>query len=337
MEGELAYASHPAADRSDVKAAVVLLKAQADPNVQDARGTCCLHTAAKRGDIDVVQVLLEHGADSHVQDYGGQSAAHLMPLWPHSVTVKLFDLLAPPVLLLENEAGIAVAERLQTWAMTACAGQPYEPIQSRLKLLMKAEEPRSRRPSRIAKSVQDLVPLVRRSGSRSYCLETSSSSCINVWEPLDEAPRICALYLCMPHALPWSMLRPSVEALASVVSTQFGARVLVISYETLHPPLQGCTLPEYQAELLKLIAELPLWDPFVLIDNTTGIGTALLWPLRDRLAGAMVINSAGFFAEDFVDSSAYRHLSQTFLQIAGEYRKDRDIEKCSKTLGPGAG
>mmetsp|Transcript_64905 Transcript_64905/g.141448 ORF Transcript_64905/g.141448 Transcript_64905/m.141448 type:complete len:203 (+) Transcript_64905:2-610(+) len=74
-------------------------------------------------------------------------------------------------------------------------------------------------------------------------------------------------------------------------------------------------------------------EPFVLVDNSLGLATSLLWTLKSRLAGALVLNCCGFFTEEYLDSVAHQKLAEIFRRRAEDQRKlDRDIDAVGDTI-----
>lgn len=312
-----------AVSRGDPVATHHLLEMKGDPNVQDEQGTTCLHTAAQRGEFDVAQVLLSNGANCCLQDASGQTPAHLIGLWATADTVRLFDALAlPSVLGLKNMAGVSVFDRFRVWAVTACDGQPFEPIYLRLNTAavarpsLKGMSPKGKRYNRTLSLDGEAC--------KRQCVRTRAGIKVEVWEPLSGHSMLSVLYLGMPMALPWAMQFPAVDLLASTMCLECGAGFFALTHGAPYGPSAGCSLLDFQAELVALIGELPLEEPLVLVDNSFGTATALLWALEPRLAGAMVINAAGYFSAEYLGSAAHAKLSEVMAQRAVERRRDRD-------------
>eukprot|EP00448_Togula_jolla_P010090 CAMPEP_0170611534 /NCGR_PEP_ID=MMETSP0224-20130122/23238_1 /TAXON_ID=285029 /ORGANISM="Togula jolla, Strain CCCM 725" /LENGTH=87 /DNA_ID=CAMNT_0010936971 /DNA_START=32 /DNA_END=291 /DNA_ORIENTATION=+ len=87
----------------------------------------------------------------------------------------------------------------------------------------------------------------------------------------------------MQNMLPWSMQKPFFDGLASTLVQDFDAQVFAVSSGNRPLPREPSPLAHFLTSLVELIDELPLKEPFVLVDNSFGIATSLLWPLRDRL------------------------------------------------------
>jgi len=323
-----------AVNRGDVQATEELLNLGADPNLQDARGTSCLHTAAKRGDREVALRLLQHGANRRLQDSAGQAPAYLIPLWVDMETVDLFDILVEEqVLSLKTHAGVSVFEHFWVWSETACRGKPFEALHDRLRDLVKKFPHlqgsvclRSFSPPSNSRGVPT-------QGVKFSTHFTSTGAAVHTWAPEGGPVQLSVVILNMQNMLPWSMQKSSFDGLAAAMVKDFSAQVFAISRGA-HPlPREATPLARFLTSLVELIDELPLKEPFVLVDNSFGIATSLLWPLRRRLLCALVINACGIFAEEYVDSAAHHKFSEILYKRAEDRRQpDRDVEVVCETV-----
>lgn len=314
-----------AVNRGDAVATRQLLSLKGDPNAQDGSGMTCLHNAAQRGDLDVVRVLLGYCASCSLQDRLGQTPAHLIGLWANLDTVHLFDALAPEsVLRVKNKAGVSVFERFWAWSMTACDGRPFEPMYKRLQQAAAVDENLKGTWSR------EVTPCVEGHACNRVTLHVGAHIPVEVWEPWSGESDMCVLYLGMPTALPWAMQRPAVDALASHISTTYKVKFFALTHGAPYGPKAGSSLHAFQADLLQLIRELPLTSSFVMVDNSFGSATALLWSLQERLAAALVVNAAGYFSEEYQGSAAHQKFCEVMAQRAIERRRDRDVEALCK-------
>eukprot|EP00448_Togula_jolla_P030338 CAMPEP_0170622178 /NCGR_PEP_ID=MMETSP0224-20130122/28989_1 /TAXON_ID=285029 /ORGANISM="Togula jolla, Strain CCCM 725" /LENGTH=864 /DNA_ID=CAMNT_0010948473 /DNA_START=55 /DNA_END=2650 /DNA_ORIENTATION=+ len=304
-----------AVNRGDVGAVLCCLGLGVDPNFQDEMGTSCLHSAARRGDLPIVQALIDHGADLTLQDSRGQTPAHVIPLFANQETVQLFDMLTTPqVLSLTSNVGVCVFERFSVYSWTACEGKPFEALQRSLQAIQKQRL--SLRGQFVAKTFSfravvdsHQLGISDNSGCQYSSFVSKEGTTVHVWEPTGGESELSILYLSMPFLLPWSMQMPTCEALAAAVCGEFKAKLFVLTHGFPYPPKEGALLSDFHADLLKIIDELPLKAPFVLLDSTNGLCSALLWPLRDRLAGAMLVNPAAFFSEEDRNSTTHKKIS----------------------------
>jgi len=321
-----------AVNRGDVGAVRGCLGLSVDPNFQDELGTTCLHSAVRRCDLHIVQALIEHRADLTLQDSRGQTPAHVIPLFATQETVQLFDLLATPeVLGLTSNVGVSVFERFSVYSWTACEGKPFEELQNRLQALQKQ---RLSLRGRVAKTFSfralvdsDSLGLCDNSSGCVYSsLASKQGTRVHVWEPAVGESELSIVYLSMPFLLPWSMQTPNCEALAYAVCEEFKAKLFVLTHGFPYAPKEGGHLSDFLAVLVKLINELPITGQFVLIDSSNGLCSALLWSLRDRLAGAMLVNPAAFFSEEDRNSATHEKISTMVLRWSRRlWLRDRDF------------
>merc|ERR1712216_674099 len=82
---------HIAASKNCIGIAELLMKADADSTIQDARGATPLHTASQEGCCDVVRLLMAHGADPHIRDWSGHNAAYWAKAFRHQAVMDWFD------------------------------------------------------------------------------------------------------------------------------------------------------------------------------------------------------------------------------------------------------
>lgn len=73
-----------------LESALLLLKAGADPNMQNQKGLTPLHYAVREGNHGLIEALISHGADANVLDHEGRSA---FDFTEQSGTEGLFDFL----------------------------------------------------------------------------------------------------------------------------------------------------------------------------------------------------------------------------------------------------
>merc|ERR1719330_307889 len=81
------------------------------------------------------------------------------------------------------------------------------------------------------------------------------------------------------------------------------------------------------ADLMRIIEALPLSKQFVVLDDTGGFMSGLLWRLhaQQRLAGALVLNVNLFFADDFPDTEMYMKFKGLCDTWVGAFNR-RDVE-----------
>eukprot|EP00928_Gymnodinium_smaydae_P077662 TRINITY_DN6105_c0_g2_i1.p1 TRINITY_DN6105_c0_g2~~TRINITY_DN6105_c0_g2_i1.p1 ORF type:complete len:884 (-),score=131.28 TRINITY_DN6105_c0_g2_i1:88-2739(-) len=315
-----------AVGRGNAALVVEMLQANADPNYANERGGTCLHVAAKRGDIDVVDALIDFGAKCTLQDNTGHTPAHLIPLWARSETVELFKRLAcnSEVLKLETNGGVSVYKHFWVWSSTAQAGDPYEPICSLLQeyaseSLRKDSQVTMRRASELSVEGQ-------------HCkVKQLFKPYVKAWEPMmKDASKVSVVVvvLAMQAGLPWSLQKEAIAHISELLCERFNATLYAL---TPHNLPEGANIEQFHKDLLAQINDLPLPDKFFLVDNSFGTATAMLWMLSDRLSGAMVINGACVFPEEYIGSEAHQKFSNVMLQRAKERRYERDCETLCKT------
>jgi len=319
-----------AVNRGDLAATRSLLLENADPNVQDSRGSTCLHTAVSRGDFDVLQVLLQFGACKWLQDGAGQTPAHLVPLWVADSTLEWFDLLIDhDVLTLTTDAGLSVFERFWAWSEAANKGKPFQPIQRRLRVLdpylplLLAERIELRRFSRstASKTCSDTSESIEYS-----TFETKTGAPVHMWRPAEGRAKMCMVIVSMPLSLPVPMQMSCWHELADRVVLEFNCIVFLVTSGLRPLPEAGQPLKDFIDDLVILIDGLPWKGHFVLVENSSGAATSLIWLLRKRISGVLVLNAGGFFSEEFVGSTAHQKLTKVLSQREEELRPaGRDV------------
>jgi len=137
---------------------------------------------------------------------------------------------------------------------------------------------------------------------------------VHLWEPKGRRAERCVVIVSMPLRLPTSMQMACWNNLAEAVVGDFACKVFLVTSGAHFLPSGGLHLRDFLEDLLVLIDSLPWKEPFVLVDNTMGAATSILWPLRKRLASALVVNSAALFSEDFLNSVAQQKFTETFSE-----------------------
>jgi len=308
-----------------------LLAALANPNKANIMGRVCLHAAARNADCDAVESLLKHKADPLMCDLQGDCPAHLLPLHMHERTTRLFAMLAPSdkVLAICNNAGMSVYRRFADWAMRADGGSPYLPAEAHVEHLLDkfAGTPLS--------SITFLRSQTKRVSIRQSCeFEHTVSEILTrqqsgEWDVTAEfctgatesEMRASQAYVCRPKGwyevdilflawggrfpIPWTLQRRAVERLSASMSYQYNAKVTVLTFSSV-PVTASATLRDSIEELYLAIQALPLREHFVIIDDTMGLATPVLWRLRSRLTAVCIMNFSSFWSDEYMRSEAYQ-------------------------------
>jgi len=316
-----------AVNRSDVDRVRHLLAARVSPNERGEGGQSLLHVSARFRDVAIIKVLIESNADVACQDDRGNCPAHTLPLFAIPETVQLFDLLSPaPVLCLQNEAGVTVARRFASWALTAQNNQPYPLAQARVEeLSLCTPKPFSMRVAARLPSSQNVFGVTRdicavRCGCKEFFVHT--------WESSANA-RVHMLYLTGSPGLPWSMQEPAVAEVVSEWCSRHSLKVFVVTHRSV-PVASQMSLQEFQDGVLCIIRQLPLKDRFVLFDNMQMLA-GLSWKLQDRVMALLISNLGNFFSDEFLMSRAWTRQRSNLAQMADMFL-ERDAAMVHSTL-----
>ena len=105
---------------------------------------------------------------------------------------------------------------------------------------------------------------------------------------------------------PWSMHRRGVDVVArSFCGEHKAALFAIISDSEAMPHIAFSSLENLHSALLAVVAALPLNASFMLVDESNGLVTPVLWPLAPRLAGVLLINFSNYFSDEHVASEAF--------------------------------
>lgn len=91
--------------------------------------------------------------------------------------------------------------------------------------------------------------------------------------------------------------------------------------EPYDPAAGGEAKADFHEDILAVIAALPLNRRSLLVDIYFGPGTPLLWKLRDRLLGALVLNVHLFMAEGFAQTEMFGEIQKRMRFLSDVYRQ----------------
>lgn len=319
-----------AVSRGDAAAVRTLLQEKVDPNIPDSKGVTCLHDAAIYRNVEVARLLVEHGADTMKADQHKSLPIHKLSYLSDDAFVDLFDLLAPTrnELAAANAAGVTPLKRYAVWVGVELHAKPFLPAQRHFEHLRKehgdvlaAQSPGNMRPS-------NLSPQRASKGLERFRVDGRSVP-IHIWEPGDRVPvKVHIVWASLNWMIPWSLLEPAMELLAQCICAKFQAKLWVLTTGALNLKFMeaGEPLAKLQEDLLAVVKVLPLPDKFFWVDGNQGSTTGMIWLLKDRLLGAMVLNSGPYFNDEFEGSQVHQRVSQfygSFQAIA----ESRDVDK----------
>jgi len=118
---------------------------------------------------------------------------------------------------------------------------------------------------------------------------------------------------------PWSLHKQGVDVVARSVCGESKVAVFAISYEA--APVSGTdssSLRAFHDRLLAVVAALPLMESITLVGDSLGTCNPLLWPLRPRLVGAVLVNVGDFHSDEHMASEAFAqkvHVQQMLSQL----------------------
>jgi len=150
---------------------------------------------------------------------------------------------------------------------------------------------------------------------------------VKTWEPQGVgAVRGHVLFIGFPKFCPSSCYDECLRGIACRLVRNFEVKCWSLSFRSLSKDVLTSEGPgpllEYLAEV---VTALPLGDRFVLVDDSCGFATPLLWKLQYRIAGAMIINFTGWPSLSFTDST----LGQIFKDkrdVHAEIFRTRDVQ-----------
>lgn len=317
-----------AVGRQDVGALESILSARADPDVADQRGTTLLHEAAVGHNTEVLRVLLRHGANTLIQDEMRAIPAHRIFLKMDANADANFRLLAPSRRELEvrNKAGITPLQRFYNWGSLADSGEAFPPAMAVL------DELRLRFPDlQIGQgddASDDFDAGTRVIESTVECSVGSRTVDVRVWENAASAEHH-VLHLALQAWVPTAGQLSGARTVSRQVAAEFPVRIHTLTWSAMDESIfrsgkKGVELREALLEsMLAVVEALPLKEKFVLVDDTTGGMSPLLWRLhaRQRLAGAVVVNFGCTFPPEVVESEMYNvaismgaHWSSKYVQ-----------------------
>lgn len=300
-----------------------LLDDKADLTIQDGRGYTVLHNATRWRNPQVVEFLLENGSSQGIRDKLGNTAGHVIPLYADDTTVELCRILGDDEKYLAkmNRAGLPVLKRIETWALTAVDGKPFQ----------KALD--------WVKEKQEQFPRLTQGGKKAcvkLCTDRFEVECSSIMLTVNSkqrevhvvAPKFPAaahvLYLGFPRFVPFSLQLPALKQWAGT-----GLKVWVISEDAVDPErMTSASSPDsFVEDLAEVIRQLlpSLPEKFILVDSSWGPGAAMAWQFKSHLLGAMIINVHLFKPPDFDETEAAKKIKNRMQQLGGMFER-RDIE-----------
>jgi len=308
-----------------------LLEEKADLTIQDGRGYTVLHNATRWRNPEVAQFLLDNGSSQGLRDKLGNTAGHVIPLYADDITVDLCRILGDDEKYLAkmNRAGLPVLKRIETWALTAVDGKPFQ----------KALD--------WVKDKQEQFPRLLEGGKKTcvkMCAERFEVECSSMTLMVNSKPRrvhvvepkfpevVHIVYLGFPRFVPFSLQLPALKQWAGQ-----GAKVWAISEDAVDPETMtaeaGKSPDEFLEDLADVIKELlpSLPEKFILVDSSWGPGTAMAWQFKEHLLGAMIINVHLFKPPDFDATEAAKKIKNRMQQLGGMFER-RDMENIQSFL-----
>eukprot|EP00931_Biecheleriopsis_adriatica_P102805 TRINITY_DN7772_c0_g3_i2.p1 TRINITY_DN7772_c0_g3~~TRINITY_DN7772_c0_g3_i2.p1 ORF type:complete len:887 (+),score=144.94 TRINITY_DN7772_c0_g3_i2:82-2742(+) len=323
----------------DLDACLRSLKKKGNPNLSDESGRTCLYFAVQQRSIDLVRLLIEHKSSPRTRDHSGAVAGHWVPLFSDRTTVDLVEVLAkadPSMWSITNNAGVTAFERLYLWA--SGEGEPLADFKTSMLGLMSAQEVQKFE-GRIKPS-SELGPLGLQN-QWSHVLETKvtvmtrqlnvngKTRTVRIIRPLSlQVDHPVVLYFGFCRLLPWSLQEPALCIMAHYSS----AEIFCIGCDAVKPELLRTKPEEFFKDVWQLIDILPLPDSFVLMDSSFGLGLPMLWKLKSRLRGALIINASWFFQASFVKTEMYQKL-QKRAAFLSKLSEEQDLETLVPMLG----
>ncbi|CAE7201329.1 warA [Symbiodinium natans] len=306
-----------------------LVEAKADLTIADGRGYTPLHNAVRFRNVEAVRFLLQNGARQGLRDKLGNTSLHVIPLYADETTLQLCQELGEDAAYLQkkNRAGLQVLQRLEAWALTAVNGGPYKPVLDWIQL-QKQEHPF------LAEKGKDGKKRIRSdrfqvSTHSTHVVVREQERTVHVVEP-EFTPLCHVVYVGLPRFIPFSLQLPALQRWAGGL----GVKVWAICEDSVDPGLMKDEDPKAFTSDLALIVEglLPsLPEKFVLVDSSWGPGTSLVWKFKERLQGAMIINTHLFKAPDFDDTEAAWKIKTRMAQL-GDLFERREMENILKVL-----
>lgn len=298
-----------AVDRGDVESLENILSARADPNTPDENRSTVLHEAAVSHKTDAVRVLLRYGADILAQDAQGAIPAHRVWL-KTDVNVSApdnFRLLAPTLEALEakNQADVTPLQRFHTWASTAVDGEEFPPGMAVVDEALKRFPGLQLDQEEDEEGDQDIGDEVNESTME--CTVGSRNIQVHTVEHAADATHHI-LFLAMGIFCPLAGNLAGARCVSRQIAACNPVKVHILTMEVFDPKIYSDVGSEAHEALLNslsiIIEALQLHEKFVLVDNSGGMLTGIVWRLhaRQRLAGALLLNIFGYYPLDFAET-----------------------------------
>mmetsp|Transcript_121081 Transcript_121081/g.314447 ORF Transcript_121081/g.314447 Transcript_121081/m.314447 type:complete len:551 (-) Transcript_121081:114-1766(-) len=247
--------------------------------------------------------------------------------------VPTFKLFAPSKeeLMCKNLAGITPLERFEVWVQTELGGAKAFPPANQLLRELHERVPDSS--SFEGHCLANKIVLASVNVSVRSFQVAGRSVPVRVWEPPDQESVADVLWLELPFFVPLRLSEPAVHTIARAICSPMKVRIFMLSYEVVSSSaLSASSFSELHKDLSAVIDTLPLKKPFLLVDNSLGETTHMLWHLQEALSGALVLNFRGFHSDDFASSELYKKVTKRFAMIAGLF-KNHDVDGMAGLLG----
>lgn len=157
---------------------------------------------------------------------------------------------------------------------------------------------------------------------------------LRTWEPFHGADRDIVWIMLQPFA-PVELAYGGVRRAAREVCDMAGTRIVCIDYLALRPVLLlgAAPLAQLRDDVEALVCSLPLRRPFLLVEDSLGVCTPLLWTLRPQLVGAVVLNPRTPASDDFESSAFFQRVRQV-EEMLHDFCVARQLDRIKPFIQP---
>jgi len=151
---------------------------------------------------------------------------------------------------------------------------------------------------------------------------------VKTWEPQGvKAVRGHVVFISFPTFCPSSCYDESLRGIACRLARKFQVKCWSLSFRSLSKDVLTSAGPSPLLEYLaQVVTALPLGDRFVLVDDSGGFATPLLWKLQYRIAGTMIINFTGWPSSSFTETALAQIFRAKSDELAENFRT-RDVPR----------